>query len=169
MSFRFFLLLPIILLSAVQCCPTKNGFQKHTPFTIVDSFYQDWGGGQPDVSGTLVQLIVKKVKSDVQPTAIYYNNRIEKIDIKKSDNGVLWVANFSNTNKKIAKKDLNMYEDSKNEYGNTLPIELSSKKFDLQENEVVISYQYKGSIKYFKLKNLIKKETLFFPAAQPRR
>jgi hypothetical protein len=58
MTIRLFLLVPVILLSTVQCSTTKNGFQKKTPFTIIESFYQDWTGGQAGVSGSVVQIII---------------------------------------------------------------------------------------------------------------
>ncbi|HIP49748.1 MAG TPA: hypothetical protein EYG92_12395 [Lutibacter sp.] len=164
------LILPIILISFVQCCPTKDGFQKKIPFTLTESFYQDWMGGQAGVSGSTVQLIVKDIKSDVQPNYIYFKNRKEKIDIKTTEkNAVLWIANFSDNIKKPVKKDIIMHADSKEEFGNTPPQITTTHSFDLKANEAVISYSVNGVEKYHKLTNLMKKESLFYPAPQPKR
>jgi len=164
------LLLPIIFFSFIQCCPTKDGFQKKIPFTLTEFFYQDWMGGQAGVSGTTVQLIVKDIKSNVQPNYIYFKDRKEKIDIKTTErNDILWIANFSNNLRSPVKKDINMQSNPKEEFGNTPPQITTKNSFDLKGNEAVISYFVGGVEKYHKLTNLIKKETLFYPAPQPKR
>lgn len=162
------LILSVVLFSITQCCTTKNGFQKRIPFTLIDSFYQDWTGGQAGVSGTTVQLFVKNIKSNVTPNFIYFRGRKEKIDIKDSEKGILWIANFPTNTKNSVKKDIVMDADSKKEFGNTLP-EGMIKSFDLKDDEAVISYYKNGHLKYYKLQNLTKKETLFYPAARPKR
>ncbi len=163
------IILPLILFSFVQCCPTKNGFQKGAPFAIASSFYQEWVGGQADVSDLTLQIHLENVKDGVQPEFIYFKNKKEKIAVKKVENGrVIWVTNFSDTNKNTLKKDVIMHADSKKEFGNTPPEILTNFPFEIGENEAVISYQYKGKLAYYKLTELTQKETLFYPAAKPK-
>lgn len=163
------IILPLVLFSFTQCCPTKNGFQKRTPFTIATSFYQDWVGGQAGASGLLLQVHLENIKDDVQPEFIYFKNKKEKIAVKKSEKAsVVWLAHFSDTNKNTPKKDVIMHADHKKEFGNTPPQILTNLPFELGENEAVISYQYKGKLAYYKLIELTKKETLFYPTAKPK-
>ena len=164
------LLFPIIFFSFIQCCPTKDGFQKKNPFTLTESFYQDWMGGQAGVSGTTVQLIVKDIKPNVLPNYIYFKNRKEKIVSKTTGkNDVLWIANFSDNIKNPRKNDITMHANSKEELGNSAPQITTGHSFYLKGNEAVISYSIDGVEKYYKLTSLLRKETLFYPAPQPKR
>lgn len=164
------LILPVILFSLSQCCSTKEGFQNKTPFSITDSFYQDWMGGQPGISGTTVQLIVTDIKENVIPNYIYFKNRKEKIDVKTTGKkDVLWIANFSDNFKNPVKKELIMDADSTKEFGNEPPAITTEPSFDLKEHEAVISYSVNGVLTYHKIVDLTKKESLFFPSPQPKK
>jgi len=163
---QFLLLFVIVFLSVfvlTQCSCSKTTFQNNPPFTITDSFYQDWVGGQPGVSGTSVHIYLASVAENVIPDSLFFKQSKTKIDIKTAEKGHLWVANF-NTN---SDRDIHMHSEPKEEYGNK-PHKLDSIPFELAEGEAVISYYTKGKLAYYKLSDLQKKETLFFPAARPR-
>lgn len=149
--------------SFVQCCTPKKSFQTKTPFTITESFYQDWVGGVPGVSGTTIHLKIDDLESDVIPDSLFFREKGLKIELRSSVQGDLWLAHYSNQ----SKKDINMTDSPMGEYGNTAP-EKTNFPYDLNKNEAVLSYYYKGAIQYYKLVNLEQKETLFLPATRPR-
>ena len=148
----------ISLLTFSQCKSTKVGLQEKTPFTIVNSFYQEWIGGIPNVSGATVQITVDNTEAKATPLYVYFKDSKAKV----SDQGSLWVGNFSNKKE----KDINMSSDPKEEFGNTPP-QIEKLPFKITQDEAVISYTYKGKINYFKLTHLTKKETISYPATNP--
>jgi len=165
-------LIKIVLISTLtiftfsQCCVDKNGFRKKTHFKIINSFQQDWVGGVPGTSGTNIQIMVDNATTKVTPLAVYFKKEKGKIDVKSSDEGVFWIANFSNNEKKTTKPDLIMSDDTQAEYGNKAPA-IEKLPFTLDKDDVILSYSVKGKVFYFKLENITKKETLFLPSAQP--
>jgi len=166
MKIRFTVLSAISLLlssfALSQCQSAKIKLQKKAPFTITKSFYQDWMGGQPGNSGTTVQIYLS-TDDIVQPDSLYFQNRIAMIDIKPTDKGSLWVANY----RKVVRKDINMIDNPKGEYGNTVP-EMTDFPFDLQKDEAVLKYTKNDKVYYYKISGLVQKEILFYPSAKPR-
>ena len=167
MKTRFLVLfLSIIFISSfsfVQCCTPKSGLQTKTPFTIAESFYQDWVGGVPGVSGTTIHIITNDLEFNVTPDSLFFRDKRLKIEIKTSDKGNLWIAHYNNK----SKTDINMTDSLMGEYGNMAPNK-TNLPYNLNKNEAVLSYYYKGLIQYYKIENLEKKETLFLPATRPK-
>jgi hypothetical protein len=157
----------ISLLVFSQCCTNKETTHKKTPFVIIESFQQDWIGGVPGVFGTTIQLIVDNSKSKVVPLSVYYQGRKENIDIKNSNEGSLWVANFSNQVEKDIKKDIIMSDNPLKEYGNTPP-KIEDLPFDIGDKDIFVSYTYKDKTRFYKLLNVSKKQALFFPSTKPK-
>ena len=149
-----------------QCNCTKKTFQKTPPFTITEAHYQDWIGGQPGVSGTSVYINLSAIAKNVIPDSLFFRQSKTKVDIKNAEEGYLWVANF-NTNSD-RDRNRNMHIEPSEEYGNKPPM-IESIPFELAEGDAVMSYYTKGKLAYFKLSDLEKKETLFFPTARPER
>lgn len=166
MKIRFTILSILgLLVSSIglsQCQSAKTKLQKTAPFTITKAFYQDWMGGQPGNSGTTVQLHLSTDKS-VQPDSLFFQNRVTAIDIKPSDEGNLWVANF----RKVARKPINMTDNPRGEYGNPVP-EMVNFPFELEKDEAVLKYTLDNKAYYYKISGITQKETIFFPAAKPR-
>lgn len=163
---KTFLLVLIVSTSVfilVQCSCVKPTFQENPPFTITESHFQEWIGGQPGVSGTSVHILLSAIDENVQPDSLFFNQSKAKIDIKTAEKGHLWVANF----RKSAPRDINMHGEPKEEYGNTPP-KMEEFPFELAKDEAVIGYYTKEKKAYFKIIGLQKKETLFFPSAKPR-
>lgn len=162
-SFLLFLIASMNAFVLIQCSCVKPIFQKNPPFTITESHFQEWIGGQPGVSGTSVHILLSTIDENVQPDSLFFNQSKAKIDIKTAEKGYLWVANF----RKSAPRDINMHSEPKEEYGNTPP-KMEVFPFELARDEAVISYYTKGKKAYYKIIGLQKKETLFFPSANPR-
>ena len=80
---------------------------------------------------------------------------------KDQGNSFLFIGYFKNDNN----KDIIMDADIIKEAQNTPPEKIP---FQLEENEAVISYTYKGSVQYYKISNIIKDEVIAFPEAKPK-
>ena len=61
-------------------------------------------------------------------------------------------------------RDMILDENPIRELENPVPI-IRSFPFELDENEAVISYKFKGKIKYFKIASVKKEKSLFLPSA----
>lgn len=146
-----------------QCTCSKRLLKQNAPFSISNSHYQDWVGGVPGASGTLVQINLSAIDEGVRPDSLFFRQSKAKIDVKTAEKGHLWVANF----RANSPRDLNMHSDPQKEYGNMGPNK-EKFPFELTDTEAVISFESKGKTAYYKLTNLEKKEALFFPAAKPR-
>ena len=145
-----------------QCQSTKIKLQKTVPFSITKSFYQDWMGGQPGNSGTIVQVFVN-LTEDVQPDSLFFQNRVTQIDLKPSTEGKLWVANF----KKVVRKDINLTDNPRGEYGNPVP-EMIDFPFELEKDEAVLKYTLENKVYYYKITGIAQKETIFLQSIRSR-
>lgn len=145
-----------------QCSCSKQVFKKTPPFDISDSHYQEWVGGIPGASGTSVHINLSAIDEGVQPDSLFFRQSKAKIDVKNAEKGHLWVANF----RADSPRDINMHSDPQKEYGNAAP-KMEVFPFELEKDEAVISYYSKGKLVYYKLSDLQKKETLFFPGTSP--
>jgi len=161
-SFLLFLIVSMSVVVLTQCSCVKPSFQKNPPFSIAESHFQEWIGGQPGVSGISVHILLSTNDENVQPDSLFFNQSKAKIDIKTAEKGHLWVANFRNN----SPRDIIIHSEPKEEYGNTPP-KIEVFPFELAKDEAVISYYTKGKLTYYKVSGLQKKETLFFPSAKP--
>ncbi len=162
---QFVILLSVAMLSLVflsQCTGSKSIFQQNPPFSVSDAHYQDWVGGQPGNIGTSVHINITAIDGNVRPDTLFFRDKKAAIYIKTGESSNLWVANFRSS----TPRDINMYSDPKEEYGNKAP---SNDKFpfELSENEAVISYYVNEKRLYYKITDLQKKQTLFLPSTKP--
>lgn len=162
-SFLLVLIISTSVFILVQCSCVKSTFQENPPFTITESHFQKWIGGQPGVSGTSVHVLLSAIDENVQPDSLFFNQSKAKLDIKTAEEGHLWVANF----RKSSPRDIIMHSEPQEEYGNTAP-KMETFPFELSGGEAVISYYTKEKKMYYKITGLQEKETLFFPAAKPK-
>lgn len=154
-------LLPIfaILMSFSQC--DKNSFDKKPPVDLTKIYYQDWVGGRPGSSGTMVTLIAKKPVNEITFDSIYFNKKVMKIESQFTGDQLTLTANFIKQSPKD--RDLILHADPKEEFGNKPPRPASKIPFELSENEAVVSYIVNGKKRYFKLQNILKEKTLYYP------
>jgi len=130
--------------------------------SITDGYYQNWvagvrGGG----SGTDL-YISKSAVGNKQLVTAYFKEKIVDFDstVKESN---MYIARFKGEANQVY--DINMEEDAINEYGNKAPIEKAAFPFKLEPNEAVVSYLDNTTLKYLKLINISKKESLAYPSA----
>jgi hypothetical protein len=154
------LLALITVFSFIKCGSTK--FQEKPPFKITSATYNQWVGGLPGVSGTNVKLAYTTT-SNVTFDSIYFLNRIVKMELREEKGTKLIMGYFKNESPSV-KPNNNLYAVAQRDIGNKPPVS-SNFPFDLKENEAVISYKKGNKIKYFKIENLKKEKSMFFPSA----
>jgi len=146
----------VLLLSLIQCKTIKTKQQSQPTITIENATYLDWVGGQPGVLGTRVQFAIKE--QGIKPDSLYFHKRVVKIDIKQTNKGAIWVANYT----KETAPDRQMCIATEDEYGNKAPL-MQKFPFDLKEDEAMLSYFVENKKYYYKISPIAKGETVSYP------
>lgn len=136
------------LLLFISCGSTTKILENKPPFKVISATYTEWLGGQPGVNGVLVSINIDN--STIKLDSVYFRNTsaILKLNEKTSTYYVSIV--LPNTT-----KNLQLDIDPRKEFGNEVP-DISTKiPFELNENEAIVSYFYKGKTNYYKILNLI--------------
>jgi len=136
-------------------------FDKEAPFTIHKAYYQDWFGGQPGSRGTLVTIEISRAPESIVFDSIFFNGKIKKFGNTVSDNKQILTGNFSTTT--LSDKNIIMHSDPKEEIANEISKPLLNYPFLLTDNECVVSYIVKNKKRYFKIENLTKEKSIYYP------
>ena len=158
--------LTLLVLGLSNCNTSKTNnssysLNQNPPFTILESYYHDWiSGVQGAGSGTILFISFSDLNKRTKIEDFFFRNQIVKAK-KDQGNSFLFIGYFKNDNN----KDIIMDADIIKEAQNTPPEKIP---FQLEENEAVISYTYKGAVQYYKISNIIKDEVIAFPEAKPK-
>ena len=157
---KLLLILPIIaiLMSFTQC--DRKSFDKKPPVKFTKSYFQDWVGGKPGSSGTLVTLITNSTNNAIVFDSIYFNKRVVKLASQVSGDELILTGNFIKRNPKD--RDLILSGNPKEEFGNKPPIKEAKITFELNDNEAIISYFKNNKKRYFKLSDIRKEKVLYY-------
>ena len=138
-------------------CKSVNT-ESNPPFTINGSTYNYWVGGQPGVSGIRV-IINYTSDQEVSFDKIYFQNKEGTIEKYEREGKIFLVGRINSS--KPRNPDLVLDVDPKKEMNNKIPdVKIP---FELKENEAVIMYTYKGESHHFKVTNIKKTKTDFYP------
>lgn len=140
-----------------QCASTK--FDKNPPFKINGATYNYYLGGMPGVSGTWVRINYKKT-NEVVFDSLFFQGRKTKVMLETLNKNTYLKGHF-NTSTVNSKEDLILHRKGEKEYGNKPP--QPKIPFELKNNEAVISYVQEGVTKYFKVENIVKTATDYYP------
>ena len=149
-----FLSILALLFGFTQCASSK--FETNPPFVINSAEYYGWVGGQPGAGGINVKIKLKE-NSAIDFDSIYFKNKSTKIHKRVPS---ILTANFNTSKNNPA--DVIMDLDPKKELKNKLP-KPDKIPFELKDNEAVISYKLNGEIRYFKIFDLKKSNTIRYP------
>ncbi len=159
-----------VILFALFGCSSQKKLVEEAPFTIKDPSCQDYAAGREEGgTGFTLSLPIADNAGDVTFEEVYFRGHIMKPTIVQSDNGYVLECNHKNENTEM-KTDMVMHADPKEEIGNQPPaIPKSNQKefpFELDKDEVVISYREKGEDRtlYFKMKGVKEKLPLVYPS-----
>ncbi|MDX5583855.1 MAG: hypothetical protein QNK20_02845 [Aureibaculum sp.] len=136
-------------------------FDKEAPFTIHKAYYQDWFGGQPGSKGTLVTVEISPAAESIVFDSIFFNGKIKRLSNTILDNKQLLIGNFPTTT--LSDKNIIMHSDPKEEMANKISEPTLNFPFELTDNECVVSYIIKKKKYYFKVENLKKEKSIYYP------
>jgi hypothetical protein len=158
------LLFVILVMSLFTNCSSAQKLQKNSPIIFGEVYYQSWVAGV-EGGGSGINLfipITKEVPQSIQLDSVYFRGKISKLEATNGEL-TLFVGRFlSEFNHK---QDIIMNSDSNEEYGNQAPILQNKTPFDLKDSECVVSYIHGTKTKYFKIENIIQKQSEYYPTA----
>lgn len=149
----------LIMVFFTQCGSAQ--FDKEAPFTIHKAYYQDWFGGQPGSKGTLVTVEISRADESIVFDSIFFNGKIMRLGNTVSDNKQLLIGNFSTTT--LSDNNIIMHSDPKEEMANKVSKPAFNYPFELTDNECVVSYIIKNKKRYYKIENLKKEKSIYYP------
>jgi len=150
----------LVLTLFTQCSSAQ--FDKKAPFTIGKAYYQDWVGGRATSKGTKVSIEFSDTNSkEIVFDSIFFKGKAIKLKRASYDGKQLVTGNFPTHT--ITDKNIIMHVDPRKEMGNTVPPPRHASPFELTEKECVISYYIKKKKRYYKLTNLTKEKTIYYP------
>jgi hypothetical protein len=114
-------------------------------------------GGQPGTGGINIKIDVENA-TEVNFGAVYFRGKQTKLNRNKKNDTIFLLGHFP---KKSNKNGLVLDKNTVKELQNKPPVDENTFPFQLEKNEIVISYSYKEKIKYFKTK-VVKQKTKQF-------
>lgn len=151
---NFITIITVIVAATIftQCSASKNNkiVQIKPPFNVIKATYTSWVGGQPGIRGITVQVEIDN--PNITLDSVYFRGLKSVLKIDKSTTMPIFVSSFVLPKKS---KDFILDADPKKEYGNEPPRISTKFPFQLKKNEAVVSYFYKGKVRYFKIIELI--------------
>ncbi len=154
-----FLRIIILALGFAQCGSAQ--FEKNPPFIIKSTSYYNVIGGRPGNSSTDVKIVFSASKK-VTFEKLYFRNRVSDVNVSSGGDVTYLIASYvTSTNRGI--HDIQLHEDPKREYGNTIPPKKEKIPFELSENEAVLSYKEGGDTKHIKITTLKKGKDIYLP------
>ncbi|MBO3096707.1 hypothetical protein J4051_00375 [Gelidibacter sp. DF109] len=145
-------------LSASKCSDAKK-MDKKAP-SIIGEVYVEASNSE-DLSGdsgyTLYIPMHTQEKQDIQLDSVYFRNQIVKLDRKTEGENILYVGDFKNFKK--SNDDIIMSSNPLDEMANKPPRIQNRIPFEIEDSEGIVSYKYKGDIRYFKIENIQDRST----------
>jgi hypothetical protein len=136
------------LLLCISCGSTTKISENNAPFKVLSATYSEWLGGQPGVNG--VTISIKTDNSSIKLDSVYFRNTSALLKLNETT-GVYYASIvLPNT-----VKNLQLHIDPKKEFGNEAPDISKNIPFELDLDEAVVSYFYKGKTNYYKILNLM--------------
>ncbi|MDH3322437.1 MAG: hypothetical protein OEM04_05555 [Flavobacteriaceae bacterium] len=150
-------LLVLPLFGLIQCKAQKTPAK--APFEITEKTYFYVVGGKEGSSGTNIKVVGTSKTRDLIFSAIFFQNHEYKI--VPEFKGEVFVLQGSHTVTK--RKDFNMVEDARAEYGNEAPKFEKKIPFELTKNEAVLVYRINGKEYFHKITHIKQLDTVYYP------
>ena len=165
-NINFKICLPIVLgvLYLSGCTSSKPKVSSvfvEPPLQIVDPYFQAWiGGVQGGGSGINLFLPTHQIHLDLD--SVYFRGMMTKV--QTYDSG--FVARYRTALN--SREDLIMSTEQHAEFGNQPPRNNKFKRFDIEENACVLSFDDQGVVKYFLVQGITERPTIPYPSASPQ-
>lgn len=135
-------------------------FEQDPPFQIKKVTAQNWvAGTQGGGSGIIVTIYMGQIHEDLRIQDVYFGEGISKAEQDKR-NVDKYVGRFETE----MNRDIIMSENPKEEAQNKPPMK---SPFNLEKNEVVISYVHDGEVKFYKYSEVEEKPIIAYPGTNP--
>lgn len=142
-----------LMLISFSSCANGKQLQEEPPKAVKDVYYTTWTGGVRGAGSGFNLFIPVAADSEIQMDTVYFRGRKGVLEKEPSDPN-LYVARFKNP----VSKDLVMHRDPKMEYGNEIPVVMEKIPFELEEGEAVVRYTRDGKEKFFRIKDIPKRD-----------
>ena len=139
-------------------CAGTHKLEKSVPLPIGEVYYQNWvagvkGGG----AGFNIFIPVSDNTKNIILDSVYFKGKKAKLEF---NNNTVFIGRFKSS--KNRNQDIIMISDSNTDFPKKTP-------FNLNDNECVVSYLEKDKIKYFKIENIIRKESKLYQKAPSKK
>ncbi|WP_298755342.1 hypothetical protein [uncultured Psychroserpens sp.] len=145
-------------------CSSAQKLQKEAPVPFGEVYCQNWNAGVQG-GGSGLNIYIPIGDHTIALDSVYFRGRVSKLEMKQ--NSQLLVGSFRTDNN--SPKDIVMSSDSKEEYANQIPGEMTPIPFELKDDECVVSYKQNNKTLYYKILNVKQKEPLNYPSAPPNK
>ncbi len=153
----------IVILSMFQCKSTNN-VDKKSPLIFNQVYFQKWVGGIQE-SGFGLNIFIPINNNDTSSIvldSVYFRGKSSKLEFMPTNN--TYVGRF----KTLPQQDIILSNDVREEYKNKLPEQQNDTNFSINDNECVVSYLFENKMHFFKIKNILEKEPLYYPQNPPK-
>ena len=130
--------------------------EKEAPTTFGDVYFQSWVAGVKG-GGSGTNIFIETLKDDIVLDSVFFRGKISKLETKPN-NKQLFIGRFLSTSNT---EDVNL-ENAKSDIINDKDF-----PFELENTECVVSYTLDGKIRYYKLSNIIERQTDALPMSAP--
>tara|TARA_B110000238_G_C16098199_1_gene427075 strand:+ start:407 stop:895 length:489 start_codon:yes stop_codon:yes gene_type:complete len=156
----------LFILSIVCCFYKCSGtiFVTSPSFNVDKAFYNKWIGGLPGVRGVKLELHLKNVDGIVFDS-LFFQNKSTKAVVRVLGTKIQLLGHYSTS--KRTKTDFILDRNVQKELKNPFPV-IQKTPFNLKENEAVLSYIKGGKRLFFKIENIKRLQSVFFPSAPKR-
>lgn len=145
----------LLVLISFSSCANGKQLQEDPPKSVQQAYYTTWTGGVKGAGSGYNLFIPVDKDSKIVMDTVYFRGKkgvLEKVAFEEG----LYVARFKSP---AEPRDMVMHADPKMEYGNRPPEIIEDLPFELAEGEAVIRYTKNGKDKYFRIKNIQKKDS----------
>ena len=159
------LLILCIIMTSFSQCSSAQKIQENAPIAHNQVYFQKWIAGVQG-GGSGINIFIPTKDTSVQLDSVYFRGKSTKLELTTQGESMYVGRFFTDFNKR---KDMIMSSDSKEEMVNELPEIPQKIPFELNDNECIISYLDGDKTKYFKIDNVVEKETIPYPSAPPNK
>lgn len=153
----------IIIFFIFSCNSNKRVLQDNPSFEVAEASFQKWFGGTSEAGkGIHFNLIFSEISDDVLVQKIYFRGK-EEVLKQNPQNPDAYLATFVDKPKEDVVLDSNPVK----EMDNPRPSLTSQIPFELKANEAVVQYQKGTKTFYYKIENIVEKDSVAYPSSKP--
>jgi hypothetical protein len=147
----------LLVIFSFSNCANGKQLQEKPPKAVKQAYYTSWTGGVKAAGSGFNLFIPVEENSEITMDTVYFRGKKGLLEKDPSDEN-LYVARFKTASAEHD-RDFVMHEDPRMEYGNKPPAIIEKIPFELAEGEAVVRFTRNGTEKYFRIKNIQKRDS----------